>query len=270
MKRPKLIATDLDHTLLDGEGRVTPRTRQALRDARTAGIVVVPVTARQPIGLRDIAHDAGFDAWALCSNGSFGVHLTTKELLFAEEAKADTLRTVVAALNEVMPGLVYASVRDAGEGFITQEGYAELCEWIDHKRDPREMVGVELDDVLALPSLKLVVRHERHHPTDIYEALTGLGLPGFAVTLSGAPFVEIMAEGVSKATGLARVCEHLSIDQADVIAFGDAKNDMEMLQWAGHGVAVANASPEVLAIADSVTRANTDDGVARMIEQFVH
>ena len=89
----RLIATDLDGTLLDGavvdgSGTVTARTRQALDAARAAGIHTVPVTARQPIGLRPIAEQAGFTEWALCGNGAYGVHLTTGEQLFAEELPA--------------------------------------------------------------------------------------------------------------------------------------------------------------------------------------
>ncbi|MGI0504296.1 HAD-IIB family hydrolase, partial [Burkholderia sp. ZZQ-2] len=72
----------------------------------------------------------------------------------------------------------------------------------------------------------------------------------------GAPFVEVMAEGVTKATGLARLCEHLGIDRADVVAFGDALNDVEMLRWAGHGVAMADAEPLVHDAADETTASN--------------
>ncbi|MFJ4223153.1 Cof-type HAD-IIB family hydrolase [Microbacterium sp. NPDC089695] len=266
----RLIATDLDGTLLTSAVDVSPRTRAALDAARARGIHVVPVTARQPIGLRAIAGGAGFDGWALCSNGAFATHLADGRMLFAEELPADTIRTLAAALRESIPDLLFASVREGGETFVAQHGYAEIADMTDHKRDPRTMGGVALDRVLDAPSLKLVIRHPELAPPAVFEALRALGLAGFEATLSGAPFVEVMAEGVTKATGLARLCEHLDIDRADVVAFGDALNDVEMLHWAGHGVAMANAEDAVKAAADETTASNDDDGVARVIERMLN
>ncbi|WP_227468168.1 Cof-type HAD-IIB family hydrolase [Microbacterium sp. YJN-G] len=265
----RLIATDLDGTLLDVSGRVSARTRAALDAARAAGIVTVPVTARQPIGVRPIAEQAGFDEWALCGNGAYGVHLTTGEHLFAEEIPADVQQQLAEALRAVLPDLVFASVRDAGEGFIAQEGYAALAQLSDHKRDPATMRGVPLADVLAAPSLKLVIRHASVPIPEIFAALQALGLTGFEATLSGAPFVEVMAQDVTKATGLAQLCEHLGIGRDEVLAFGDALNDLEMLEWAGHGVAVANAIDVVRDAADEVAASNADDGVAQVIERML-
>ena len=269
MSRPRLIATDLDHTLLDAAGHVSPRTRAALDAARAAGIHVVPVTARQPIGLRAIADEAGFAGLALCGNGAFGVHLATGDLLFAQEAEPAVIRALAAELDARIPGLRYASVRDGGESFVAQHGYAELADEVDHKRDPRTMGGVPLDEVLGAPSLKLVIRHPDLPLADIYAAVTGSAVPGFAATLSGAPFVEVMAAGVTKASGLARLCAHLGVDRTDVVAFGDGLNDVEMIEWAGLGVAVANAVPALQDAADEVTASNDADGVASVIERLL-
>lgn len=265
----RLIATDLDGTLLDSRSSVSPRTRRALDAARARGIHVVPVTARQPIGLRAIAGDAAFEGWALCSNGAYAVHLTDGKMLFAEELPSETIRTLVEALRASIPGLLFASVREGGELFVAQHGYAEIAHLSDHKRDPKTMGGVPLDQVLVAPSLKLVIRHPELAPATLFETLRSLGLTGFESTLSGAPFVEVMAEGVTKATGLARLCEHLRIDRPDVVAFGDALNDVEMLRWAGRGVAMAGADPAVEDAADETAESNDDDGVARVIERLL-
>lgn len=266
VRPPRLIATDLDHTLLTPEGLVSQRTRAALDAARAAGIHVIPVTARQPIGMVSITPEAGFDSWALFSNGAFGVHALSGELLFASETPVATLRLLSEQLNALLPGVKYASVQDAGHGFVAQSGYAELSRFIDHKREPASMGGVPLAEVLSRPSLKLVMRHAEVSPRYIYDLLVGLKVPGVEITLSGAPFVEVMAENVTKATGLARVCEVLGVARHEVIAFGDARNDVEMLRWAGRGVAVANASDEALAAADHVAPPNSEDGVAHTIE----
>jgi Cof subfamily protein (haloacid dehalogenase superfamily) len=265
----RLIATDLDGTLLDSSSAVTPRTRAALDAARHRGVHVVPVTARQPIGLRAIAADAAFEGWALCSNGAYAVHLDDGRMLFAEELPADTIRTLAEALRASIPGLLFASVREGGETFVAQHGYAEIADLSDHKRDPATMGGVPLDQVLAAPSLKFVIRHPELAPAALFDTLRSLGLTGFEATLSGAPFVEVMAEGVTKATGLARLCAHLGIDRAEVVAFGDALNDVEMLRWAGHGVAMADAEPVVQDAADEITGSNDGDGVAQVIERLL-
>ena len=265
----RLIATDLDGTLLDSTSSVSPRTRAALDAARARGIHVVPVTARQPIGLRTIAADAAFEGWALCSNGAYAVHLTDGRMLFAEELPAETIRTLAEALRASIPGLLFASVRDAGETFVAEHGYAEIADLTDHKRDPKTMGGVPLDEVVSAPSLKFVIRHPELAPSVLYDALRALDLDGFEATLSGAPFLEVMAEGVTKASGLARLCMHLGIDRGDVIAFGDALNDVEMLRWAGHGVAMADADDIVQDAADETTASNDDDGVARVIERIL-
>lgn len=273
--RPRLIATDLDRTLLDGAGSVSARTRRALDAAVEAGITVVPATARNPVGLRHLQPVLGFDQWALCSNGAFGVHLGTRELLFADEVPAVVLTEVATALDEVVSGVRYAAVRDAGETFAAQDGYADLASFDDHKRDPATMGGDSRDAVTGVPALKLVFRHPTIPSADLYDHTRSLLDTGhletgsFAMTLSGAPFVEIMASGVSKASGLARLCTHLGVDRQEVLAFGDGLNDLEMLAWAGHGVAVSNAEPTVKAVADEITTAHDDDGVARVIERYL-
>ncbi len=264
-----LIATDLDGTLLNDDLHVTDRTRAALDAAREAGIAVVPVTARQPLSVRLIAQEAGFTDWAVCGNGAHALNLSTGSRLFERSVPVDTQSAVAHALRAHIPDVVFASVRDGGEVFVAQEGYASIAAHADHKRDPATMGAFSLDEVLAQPSLKLVVRHPHTANDELVELLRGLDIEGFEVTHSGAPFVEVMAHGISKAFGLAQVCREVGVSQDRVLAFGDAQNDVEMLAWAGHGVAVANAAAPTLAAADEVIEANTDDGVARYLENLL-
>ena len=198
------------------------------------------------------------------------MHLATGEHLFAQEIPSAVQQELAEALGRVIPDLVFASVRDVGESFVAQHGYAELAQLSDHKRDPATMGGVPLADVLAAPSLKLVIRHPSVPIPEIFAALQALGLTGFEATLSGAPFVEVMAEGVTKATGLAQLCTHLGIDRTEVVAFGDALNDLEMLHWAGRGVAMPDAELAVQDAADEVAPASNDDeGVALVLERLL-
>ncbi|WP_022917415.1 HAD family hydrolase [Ruania albidiflava] len=262
----RLIATDLDGTLLADPTTISERNRAALDAARAMGVEVVPVTARQPRALRPIAEIGGFTGWALCGNGGHGLHLTTGERLFEAHLEAATAQALAAALLRSLPEVMFASVRDGGEVFVAQDAYARSAAFSDHKRDPADMVVAPLADVLAEPSLKLIVRHPQLSNDDLVARVGALGLDGFEVTHSGAPFVEVLAPGVSKAWGLQQLCTHLGIEAREVLAFGDAPNDAEMLAWAGRGVAMANAAPVTLAAADEVTVSNLDDGVAQVIE----
>ncbi|WP_309570664.1 HAD family hydrolase [Deinococcus sp.] len=267
--RPRLIATDLDGTLLRSDLSVSARTRAALDAARAAGIHVVPVTARQPRGVGVIAEQAGFTDWALCGNGAHGLHLGTGKTLFAAHVAADVQRGLALALAERVPGTLFVSVREGGEVFVAQDGYAEIAHVQDHKREPADMGAHPLDDVLEQPSLKFIVRHPELTPRELLPHVHALNLSGFAVTHSGAPFLEVLAEGVSKAWGLERLCAHLGVQRSEVLAFGDAPNDAEMLAWAGRGVAVSTADAEARDAADEFTSSNDEDGVAAVIEALL-
>lgn len=265
----RLIATDLDGTLLRPDRTVSARTRAALDAARAAGIHVVPVTARQPRGVRRIAEAAGFGEYALCGNGAYSVHLGTGEVLFEAHVAEAAQRALAEALAERVPGVLFVSVREGGEVFVAQEGYGTIARFEDHKREPGEMIAHSLADVLTAPSLKFIVRHASLTPRELLAELCALDLGGFAVTHSGSPFLEVLAEGVSKAWGLERLCARLGTRREEVLAFGDAPNDAEMLAWAGRGVAMGNAEPEARAAADEVTLTNGEDGVAVVIERVV-
>ncbi|TSA84693.1 HAD family phosphatase [Deinococcus detaillensis] len=265
----RLIATDLDGTLLRSDLSVSERTRRALDRARAAGIHTVPVTARQPHGVKMIAEQAGFNEYALCGNGAHGVHLATGETLFEAHVTQAAQRALAEALSAQVPDVLFVSVRDGGTTFVAQQGYAEIAHFEDHKRDPGTMGSAGLAEVLALPSLKFIVRHATLTPRELLTQVQALNLSGFAATHSGAPFLEILAEGVSKAWGLTRLCGRLGIDASEVLAFGDALNDAEMLSWAGRGVAMANAEEEALAAADEVTLSNDEDGLAAVLERLL-
>lgn len=265
----RLVATDLDGTLLHDDLSVSPRTRRALDAVREAGVHVVPVTARQPTGVHDIAEQAGVDGWVLCSNGSLALHWSTGERLFEQRIEVRAQQELAAALNERIPGLLYASIRDGGETFLAEHDYARSATYTDHKREPETMAVAVLEDVLAEPSLKLVVRHLSRTPDELLAAARELGVAGVELTHSHAPFLEVQPAGVTKASSLARLCGELGIDRSEVVAFGDAPNDIEMIGWAGHGVAVAGADDPVARAAAEVTASNNADGVAQVLERLL-
>jgi len=122
--------------------------------------------------------------------------------------------------------------------------------------------------LVALPPIKLLVRRGGEPLADVYEKVVAMAGTEAAVTRSTETLIEIAGAGVSKAVALAEVATARGVRPAEVVAFGDMLNDLPMLAWAGHAVAVANAHPEVLAAADEITASNDDDGVALVLERL--
>lgn len=261
----KLVATDLDGTLLRDDKTVNAWTRSVLDAAEAQGILVVPVTARQPRGLHHIAEAAGLTGWSICVNGALVRHLTTGEVLFERLVEPDAMQALAGWLDAELPRVRFAAVQDGGSRFAVGPGYRELAHPDDHQPAMLQAVGLSRDELLATPALKLLARHAELSAVELSRRIADSPVPGIHATTSGADFVEIAAAGVTKATGLAQLCAGLGIDRSEVAAFGDAPNDVEMLGWAGHSWAMANAVDEVKSVATHRTTSNMDDGVARAL-----
>lgn len=270
----RLVATDLDNTLLRSDKTVSPRTDAALRAAAEAGVAVVPVTARQRLGVLTVAPQfvelaEAFGGWAICSNGALGVDLPSGQRLFEATMTVGAQRDLVDRLTEAVPDVRFCAIRDGGDGFFVEEGYAELAIWSDHNRDPRRMQVVDRLFLSEAPNLKIVARHAELDARELLATFGSLELTGLRATSSGAPFLEISAAGIGKAYGLQRLVDHLGIAAAQVVALGDGLNDLDMLDWAGLGFAVANAEPEVLAAADEIAPGCDEDGFAQVLEALL-
>lgn len=262
---PRLVASDLDGTLLDPREQISPRTLAAIELATAAGVRVVAATGRQVAQLPPALAGSGI-THAVGSNGAICIEMGG-DILFEDLLPASTAADIIAFLTAELEGVRFAVVRDHGDRRVAEPGYIELL-----KPEELEYWRIEADDLAALvtePTLKLTARHPRLTADDLLDVLDRSGLAGFHATTSGAPFLEVAGAGVTKATGVARLCELLDVDATEVIAAGDAKNDIELLRWAGLGVAMGNAVPETLAAADWVTATNADDGLARAIEHVL-
>jgi len=265
---PRLLATDLDGTLLRHDGTVSDRTRRALRQAVDAGVIVVLVTGRPIHALRQAARAIEVSGLAICSNGAIVYDLDRDVIIRHTTLDAATARRLIPALRQAVPGVCFAFVR--GVGFACEPDYHRIAISSDHA--PGYLEAAVLGDALHLceeAPTKLIARHPALHPDELLARVHSLGLDGFEVTHSGAPFVELSAAGITKARALEAFCADLSIAAEEVVAFGDAPNDLPMLRWAGRGIAVANAHPAVLEAADDVAPSNADDGVAVMLERFL-
>lgn len=259
---PRLVASDLDGTLLRSDGTLDERTRRAIASAEAAGATVVFCTARPHRRLQPLALQTGHRGAVICNNGAVLWDVHTESVIEVSPLEPAVARELVALLEAEVPGGAWA-VERAG-GFGHEPAYV-----------PRWPVpdGTLIDRVHALiaePAVKLMLRHDRLSADALLMRARAVGghLAEFSHSSSSDPLLEISAAGVSKASALARLCAKRGIDSRDVVAFGDMPNDLPMLAWAGHAVAVANAHADVIAAADEVTAANDEAGVARVLERL--
>lgn len=260
---PRLVATDLDGTLLRSDGTIDARTRQAIARVEAAGVPVVLCTARPPRWMGRLAQETGHRGIAVCSNGSVIWDLHTETVVDTFPFAVEAAREVVARLRGALPDATWAVER---HGVFAREP-----RYVPHWPVPDDTVVDEIDVLLAVPALQLMVRHPWLTGDELLARARELvsDLAELSHSSNADTLLEIGAAGVSKASGLAVLCERQGIDPADVLAFGDMPNDLAMLEWAGRSVAVANAHAEVIEIADEVTASNDEAGVAQVLERLL-
>ncbi|MFZ1383853.1 MAG: Cof-type HAD-IIB family hydrolase [Propionicimonas sp.] len=266
MSRTRLIAADLDGTMLRHDKSISPRTISAIRAAQQQGVRVVAATGRQATSLPDLLAPTGV-RYAVASNGAIGVDLNSGSLLFEELLSAEVAAEIVAYLTAELTNPCFSVVRDHGDSNLAGPGYLELAG--SDAAAPWQLTFKLTDatDLVSRPTLKLRVRHPRVGPEEMLSVLASSSLTGFVATTSGAQFLEIQGAGVTKASGLAKLCAHLGVERDEVMAIGDARNDIDMITWAGLGVAMGNAVPDAIAAARWSTAGNDQDGLALAIER---
>ncbi|MEU7894880.1 HAD family hydrolase [Nonomuraea sp. NPDC049152] len=262
MSLPRLIATDLDGTLLDPAGAVTPRTRRALESARQAGAEVVFVTARPPRAIGLIAKETGVSGTAICSNGAIVYDLAAGRIVTTHPLDREDARTVARTLSEALPGVSFAI--ETGAGVLFEPGYGKhIPEDLPYRRQ------VESVWTATEPVVKLLAWSSEHHADEMFTAAVAAVDGQAEITHSGGSgLLEISAAGVTKAGTLAELCDERGIDPSAVVAFGDMPNDLAVLTYAGTGYAMANSHHTVLAAVERHTLSNAEDGVAVVLEGY--
>jgi hypothetical protein len=243
---------------LRSDGSVSERTLAVLAQTVETGIRFVLVSARSPGWLAPEAARLGLDGIGICANGALVYDYEAECVLIHRPLEPETARELVHGLRREAPGVVFGCERPSG--FIAEAAYRPL--YPGRGSIPRA-------DALAFtsePVTKLVLQHPELPQPELYAIAAGFGGERVEACYSGAGLVEIAAAGVTKGSALAELCEELGIAASETIAFGDMPNDVPMLEWAGRGIAVANAHPDVLAVADEVTASNDEDGVALVLE----
>jgi len=268
-KRPALIACDVDGTLFDENEAITSRTRDVVRTAVAAGAHFVLATGRPPRWVRPVVDALGFAPTAVCANGAVIYDPATDRVVSARTLAVDILAALAEIATRAIPGAGLAVERigarahdTATPQFISSPGYEHA--WLNP-----DNTEVSKEDLLSAPAIKLLIRKTGASSADMAAELAKhIGLEGDITYSTNNGLVEIVPLGISKATGVEEVARPLGISSDEVVAFGDMPNDVPMLLWAGRGVAMANAHPDVLAVADEVTASNSDDGVGRLLERW--
>jgi Cof subfamily protein (haloacid dehalogenase superfamily) len=260
---PRLIAIDLDGTLLRSDGSVSERSRKALDRAVAAGIQVVMVTGWPARHVRAIEGADHLGDLAICLNGALVYDLDRHAIVSETRVPAEVARDLVGRLRAGLPGICFAVEVGLDHGWEPDYGRRRA------KLESPQLAPADAVTLCQRGVNKLIAFHPHLSPEELVLRSHDLVADRACVTFSGAPFLEIAARRVSKASALIGYCATRAIDRSQVIALGDMPNDLSMLSWAGRGIAMANAHATVLAAVDEVTRSNDEDGVALVIERLL-
>jgi HAD superfamily hydrolase (TIGR01484 family) len=267
---PKLVALDIDGTLLkwvEGAGttyeEIAPAVGDAVRRARDAGCHVVLASGRSPHGMTKVADllhlhlDGAESLWIVASNGAVVFRYPPLEVV--REETFDAAPAVRAVLERHPSALVAVEERGVGYRVSKEFPVGELS---------GEMILTDVAELVAAPVSRVIIRDPEATADDFIALARELGLHGTDYVVGWTAWLDLAPVGVSKASGLAYVAEQLGIDAADVLAIGDGRNDLEMLEWAGRGVAMGQAVEEVQDAADAVTATVAEDGAALELGRY--
>ena len=255
---PRLVATDLDGTLVRSDGSVSPYTADVLAQVEALGVPVVFVTGRPLRWTEEVFEYVGEHGLAVVSNGALVWDVAGERPHLQRAIEPELGLEMCSLLRESVPGSSFA--------VETLEGIGLETEFLERYPVPDGSRRGTIDDLLDRPALKLLARHEELAPQEFWDAAEQVVQGRVVITWSSATsLLEISAPGVTKASTLELLCSDLGIDAAEVVAFGDIPNDLPMLSWAGTSYAMADAHPTVTKAAGRVAPGHDEDGVARVL-----
>lgn len=264
-KRPKLIATDLDGTIVSHKGVISQRTIEAFTHAKDLGIHVFFVTGRPPRWMGEIRDAFGFGA-AICCNGAMLYDLINDVVLEEWMISIDDQLETVRRMRIALPEMSYA--------VESNNHYKREIAYIPRWDAGLDNIGVnKIEDAINQPALKILGRCSNlEFNSDEMVAISQRELHDLVtVTHSAAndSLIEISALNVSKGSALAMMAERLGLSADDCVAFGDNPNDFSMLQWASRSYAMSGGHPQALSIAKAISESCDADGVAKIIEKLL-
>jgi len=248
--RPGLVALDIDGTLVDHDGVLPPPVREAVGLVVAAGVPVVLATGRAWHGTRPVFDELGLPpGLAVASNGAVIVSYPPQEVV---QAVTFDPREVIERVADFAPETLIA-VEEIGRGY-------RLSGHFPDGDLTGEMTVEDIHQLSARPVTRVILRDPQRSDSDFVRLAEHLGLHGVTYFVGWSAWLDIAPQGVTKATALAEVASRLGVPAERVLAFGDGRNDLEMLRWAGRGLAIGDAVPEVQLAADGVTDRFLDGG----------
>jgi Cof subfamily protein (haloacid dehalogenase superfamily) len=269
----RLLASDLDGTLLRVDGTVSDVTRDALAAAEEAGMLVAFVTGRPPRWLHEVAVATAHHGIAVAANGAMTYDLHTETVLAEHLIDVAALRETTTRIRARIPQASFAA--EYSLDFAYESAYRH--DWVVLPTTDRvgrvlpKSSKVDLETLITEPAVKLLVKGRDLEPDAFMDTVEDLVSDLVTVTRSGhTALVEISALGVTKASGLAALAAHHSVSRSEVAAVGDMPNDVPMLRWAGRSFAVANAHPAARDAAGEVLEhSNDEDAVAKLVKRLL-
>ena len=261
---PRLLALDLDGTLLGPDGDVPPRTRAAIERLRAGGVHVVLASGRAPAGMRRLCQELGLDDPQITMQGALIASPLTGSVLAAWRLEPAEARAHIAFARQVgaVPLLCFA------DGFRSEVLTHELKAWLETYEEPLPLIVPNLDRLVEERPIKTYLYTPRGTHEQVWDAANRAFHGRATVTSGDEDSVELLPPGASKGKALRTLAAHLRIPLAEVAAIGDGRNDIAMLRLAGRSAAMAQALAEVREAADLVVPSNSEEGVLEALERF--
>lgn len=260
----KLIALDMDGTLLNSKKEITPLTAQAIARASKAGVVVTVSTGRPIQGVEMYSKDIDMNVPVITYNGAMVVNGKTKEILYKQELeRGDAGKILDFALKLGITACIWSG----------NQLYGTKLDWRIHEY--KKLSGVEpqlmesKEKLLDQGITKILWYDGRDKVQNYIKMMDSETFSSVSYCTSNPEFLEFFNRKVSKAIAMGRIGEMLGIQREEMIAVGDAANDLPMLEYAGLGVAMGNAAQDIKERVQYVTASNDDDGIAEVIRKFI-
>ena len=261
----RLIATDMDDTLLGPDGRVSARTKAALAEAMRRGVLVVLASGRMPQAMRETAKELGIKGPVIAYNGALTVDIATGEVFHSAPVPQDMARE--AAFFAESLGAHVQAYQNGTYYYETENAYSRA--YADSISLPGHAVGQKISAWFTGNADKLLIIGEKDEtPLRLSKMQAHFG-DRLRCEISRPNYIEIFRTGVDKAAALEALCAKYAIGRAEIAAFGDGGNDLGMVHFAGKGYIMANANETVRAKAPAIAPSNAQDGLAQMIENWL-
>lgn len=258
----KLIATDIDGTMLRSDGRLANEVKRSLHRAQEAGIMVVPATGRPKMIAQDVIESSELNEYWIFANGAVTWHLGRQETIRGHWMNPELSRTLTRLLQDGLPNAGLAV--EFADSVAYHKGFDLIV-----PTSPAVEPITDIAEAINEPVQKILIFDSSLEIEVLFERVTAIVGESAVPSFSGMPFIELAGEAVTKAAAVADLAADFGITQAEVATFGDNHNDVAMLEWSGRSYAMGNGSDSAKAAAIQVIDTNDNHGLAQQVDALV-